>query len=167
MTSIVAMAGRHVHELMRFEQELFGAEAWSADAYRDELADQRHRRYVVAVDDEGTLVGWAGVRVLADEGEILTIGVVPAARRAGIGTLLLTTLVEEAGRRGARHVYLEVRPDNAAALRLYEREGFLAAGIRRGYYDNGRTDAVIMARSLTPAPPSMVDAVRSDAEVPE
>jgi ribosomal-protein-alanine N-acetyltransferase len=146
MSEIVPMTRAHVVEVMRYEHDMFGAESWSADAYREELADTRHRFYVAAVDDAGALVGWAGIRMLDKEAEILTVGVIPSARRDGLGTRLLTTLLDEARRRGVEDVFLDVRMDNLQAQRVYEREGFAALGTRRGYYDNGRTDSLTMVR---------------------
>lgn len=146
--TIVPMAVRHIDALMAYERDMFGTEAWSARGYRDELADTELRYYVAAEDDAGALLGWAGVYVIADSAEVLTVGVVPAARRHGIARLLLTRLLDEARRRGAREVFLEVRVDNTAALALYDREGFARVGRRRGYYDHGRVDAVVMRRAL-------------------
>jgi ribosomal-protein-alanine N-acetyltransferase len=144
MSEIVAMTRKHIAEVMRYEHDMFGAEAWSAGAYREELADKRHRYYVAAVDDAGALLGWAGIRMLDKEAEILTVGVVPTARRSGWGTRLLRTLLEEADRRGVEDVFLDVRMDNLQAQRIYEREGFAPLGVRHGYYDSGRTDALTM-----------------------
>lgn len=148
--ALVAMRPEHVAELMPFEQAMFGTEAWSADAYLEELADTRHRHYLAAVDQDGTLVGWAGVRVVAGDAEILTVGVVPVARRHGVGVRLLDALLDEARRRGATQAFLEVRVDNRPARRMYEREGFVRVGTRRGYYDAGRVDAVVMRLDLPP-----------------
>lgn len=145
---VVPMTRRHIDALLPFEQEMFGSEAWSADAYRDELADTRHRYYIAAVDERQALLGWAGVRVVADTAEILTVGVVPHARRQGIGARLLAMLVDEARRRGAIEAFLEVRVDNVGAQRLYEQSRFVQVGLRRGYYGGGRVDAVVMRRAL-------------------
>jgi ribosomal-protein-alanine N-acetyltransferase len=142
---IVPMTAAHIVQLMPYEKDMFGSESWSESAYREELADKRHRLYVAAVDSAGVLQAWAGVRVLSDAAEILTIGVIPTARKAGLGQRMLTTLLDEAKRRGAEEVFLDVRIDNDDAKRLYEREGFLPMGMRRGYYDNGRTDALTMS----------------------
>jgi [ribosomal protein S18]-alanine N-acetyltransferase len=73
---------------------------------------------------------------------------VPAARRRGIARLLLENLLTEARRRGAVEAFLEVRVDNAAARALYLREGFTQVGVRPGYYDGGRVDAVVMRSDL-------------------
>jgi ribosomal-protein-alanine N-acetyltransferase len=61
---------------------------------------------------------------------------------------MLRTLLGEATGRGAREAFLEVREDNVAARRLYETEGFAQVGRRRGYYDAGRVDAVVMRKEL-------------------
>ena len=84
----------------------------------------------------------------ADEAEILTVGVVPAARRRGIARELIAALLDTARARGARTAYLEVRIDNHPARTLYTSEGFVEVGVRRGYYEAGRTDAVVMSRDL-------------------
>ncbi|HEY7047001.1 MAG TPA: ribosomal protein S18-alanine N-acetyltransferase [Jatrophihabitantaceae bacterium] len=145
---VVPMTKAHIDALMPYEQEMFGPEAWTADGYRDELADKRNRYYLAAVDQDQALLGWAGVRVVADTAEILTVGVIPAARRHGIGARLLAMLLDEARRRGAVEAFLEVRVDNVGAQKLYERARFVQVGIRRGYYDGGRMDAVVMRRAL-------------------
>jgi ribosomal-protein-alanine N-acetyltransferase len=145
---IVPMSQAHIDELMPYEAELFGPEAWPASGYREELADRRHRWYVAALDEGGALVGWAGIRIIGTDAEVLTIGVIPTARRRKVATTLLAALMGEARGRGGRQVFLEVRVDNLPARRLYQREGFAELGIRRGYYDNGRVDAVMMGRAL-------------------
>jgi ribosomal-protein-alanine N-acetyltransferase len=146
--TLVPMTAAHIDALMPYEREMFGTEAWTVSGYRTELADAKHRYYVAAEDADGGLLGWAGVMVLADSAEILTVGVVPGARRRGIGRDLLAALLAEAVRRGAREAFLEVRVDNAGARSLYASEGFAEVGLRRGYYDGGRVDAVVMRREF-------------------
>ncbi|SHG02861.1 [SSU ribosomal protein S18P]-alanine acetyltransferase [Jatrophihabitans endophyticus] len=146
--TLVPMTRAHIDLLLPHEREMFGTEAWSASSYRAELADTRLRHYVAAEDATGALLGWGGVMVVAESAEILTVGTVPAARRRGVGRLLLTALLAEAVRRGATEVFLEVRVDNDAALALYDGEGFARLGVRRGYYDAGRVDAVTMRKEL-------------------
>jgi ribosomal-protein-alanine N-acetyltransferase len=145
---LVPMTDRHVTALMPYEREMFGTEAWSAASYRAELADPRSRYYLAAEDAAGRLLGWAGVLVAGDTADVLTVGVVPHARRAGIAKRLLADLLAEAGRRGAREAFLEVRVDNLAARELYRGAGFADVGLRRGYYAGGRVDAVTMRRAL-------------------
>lgn len=148
VVDVVPMRPEHIDALMPYEHEMFGSEAWSADGYRDELADTRHRHYLAAVDQDGALLGWAGIRIVADTAEVLTVGVIPAARRHGIGARLLAMLLDEARRRDVTEAFLEVRVDNTAAQKMYERSRFVRVGIRRGYYDGGRVDAVVMRKQL-------------------
>jgi [ribosomal protein S18]-alanine N-acetyltransferase len=146
--TIVAMRADHIDALMPYERDMFGSEAWTVNGYRAELADTRRRHYVAAEGPDGDLLGWAGVMVVSQTAEILTVGVVPEARRQGIATTLLADLIQAARARGAVEAFLEVRVDNAAAQGLYRREGFVEIGRRRGYYDGGRVDAVVMRREL-------------------
>ncbi len=149
--SLRPMVEADIERLMVHEDELFGTEAWSPDSYRAELADRRYRHYLVAERAWGQpaqLVGWAGVIVIAETAQILTIGVVTAEQGRGVGQTLLDELLAEARRRGATEIVLEVRIDNVAARRLYERNRFVPLRVRRGYYDLGRVDAVEMKREL-------------------
>jgi [ribosomal protein S18]-alanine N-acetyltransferase len=130
--------------LMPFEQQMFGPESWSRQGYLDELADTELRYYIVAETADHQLLGTAGLLTIGETAQILTVGVLPAARRRGVGRLLVRALVEEARRRRAEEVLLEVREDNEAARQLYESEGFTVLGRRRGYYEQGRVDAVTM-----------------------
>lgn len=144
---LVPMTGEHVTALMPHERDMFGTESWSRASYLAEISDPL-RRYVACEDDDGALLGWGGAMVIADTAEILTIGVVPAARRRGLARLMLAHLLGEVAGRGAREVFLEVRTDNLAAITLYESDGFVRVGTRRGYYDGGRVDAITMRRAF-------------------
>ena len=100
--------------------------------------------------------GFILMRAVADEAEILTLAVRPAARRAGEGLRLVRMGLEGAAELGATRVFLEVAEDNVAARALYARAGFVEAGRRRGYYagaDGGRRDALLLALDLPPALP--------------
>ena len=133
--------------VMRLEEELFAPDTWTAAMYRDELARTDTRHYLVAVDEAGTLVGYAGLIAYPEEAHIATIGVTASAQGQGIGALLLDTLLAEADTR-SRVVLLEVRADNEAAQGLYRRRGFTEIGRRRGYYQPSGTDAVVMSREV-------------------
>ncbi|MCW2539581.1 MAG: ribosomal-protein-alanine acetyltransferase [Frankiales bacterium] len=134
--------------LYPYEQQMFGSEAWSKLSYIEELADQDYRCYLVAEDADGQVLGDGGLMTIDGTAQIMTVGVVPLARRRGIGRLLVRGLVSEAVKRRAREVLLEVRDDNDAARTLYESEGFEVIGTRRGYYEHGRVDALVMRREL-------------------
>ena len=94
--------------------------------------------------------GLALARVAADEAELLTVGVLPRARRRGVGCALLRASGEEAARRGATRLFLEVAETNAPARALYAQAGLVEVGRRRRYYPNG-DDALVLALSLLTA----------------
>ena len=94
--------------------------------------------------------GFALVRVVAGEAELLSLAVDPARRRAGVGAALVEAVAAAAEAAGAAALHLEVAVDNLAAVALYEAAGFGRAGLRRGYYQraNRRADALVMTRVL-------------------
>jgi len=134
----------HIDEALSLEADLFGAEQWSAAMFWNELANGHH--YLAARDDDGALLGYAGLAVNPPEAWVQTIGVRRDVQRRGIGWALLEALLAEAGRRGAPTVLLEVAVNNVPAQRLYERYGFETVGVRRGYYQPSNTDALVMRR---------------------
>ena len=135
----------HVDEVLPLEADLFGAERWSPAMFWNELANGHH--YLVATDDDGTVLGYAGLMVVPpDEAWVQNIAVRRDAQRRGIGRLLLEALLAEADRRGARSTLLEVAADNGPAQRLYATYGFEPIGVRRGYYQPSNTDALVMRR---------------------
>ena len=91
-------------------------------------------------------VGYGGMMLAPDEGQITNIAVHPAYRRRGIGRALLLALLDEAARRKRGAVVLEVRVSNAAAIALYESLGFVCAGLRKGFYRKPVEDALVMVR---------------------
>jgi ribosomal-protein-alanine N-acetyltransferase len=94
-------------------------------------------------------VGFVIFRHAADEAEILSIGVVPGARRRGAGRALLAAAVEGAAAAGAAAIFLEVGEDNSAARVLYETAGFVPVGRRLNYYrraDRSRVAAIVMRK---------------------
>jgi ribosomal-protein-alanine N-acetyltransferase len=99
---------------------------------------------------EGGLVGYAFVSRYVDAWHVMNVAVAPDFRRRGIATILLERLFEVTEADPRRGYTLEVRVSNADAIRLYERLGFEARGIRRGYYTDNREDALIMWRESEP-----------------
>ena len=96
----------------------------------------------------GLVFGYGGIKTLGDSADIMTIGILPQARRTGLGRMLVKALLEEAGRRGARTVFLEVRESNAGARVLYTSEGFREVGRIRRYFHNPLEDAITMLKEL-------------------
>ncbi len=136
-----------IDQVMALEAELFPDDAWSRGMFWSELAGARHpgatRYYVVAALGD-RLVGYAGLSAIAGTGDVTTIGVTAGHRGTGLGARLLTELLRQATAFECHEVLLEVRVDNASAQRLYERFGFEPIGVRRGYYQPGNVDALVM-----------------------
>ena len=101
---------------------------------------------LLAIDDDGEPTGLALGRAAAGEAEILTLGVLPDARRRGAGRALVEALAAEARARGAGELFLEVADDNLAARALYLALGFAQVGRRPGYY--GPRDALVLRRAI-------------------
>ncbi len=135
--------------IMSLERASFPSDAWSESLMRAELSS-RHSWYVV-VEEAGRLTGYAGLRAPAGskDADIQTITIAGSARGHGRGRSLLRSLLEEAARRGAREVFLEVREDNAIARGLYESEGFVEIAHRPHYYQPDDVDAIVMRLELT------------------
>lgn len=128
---------------------------WSAGAFSRELCGERGIN-LVAQDESGMLCGFVFTALAADELEINTLAVAPQFRRRGIARRLLCAAAQEACRRGAASVHLEVRSKNRPALGLYSALGFEIRWIRKKYYSDDEDDAIIMSAdmvSLTPPLP--------------
>lgn len=148
--------------IMRLERDTFVEDAWPEDAMRREL-ESPHGYYLVAVDGEADastaapsasspIFGYAGLLAPAasGQGDIQTIAVAPERRGSGLGRALMLALVDEARRREAWQVFLEVRADNPVARSLYNSLGFAEIGVRPRYYRGG-IDAVLMRLDVPPA----------------
>ena len=98
-----------------------------------------------------TPIGFVLAQFVADEAEILSIGVAPDWQKKGVGRRLIDGLARALQRAEAKKVFLEVAADNDAALQLYSKAGFLGTGLRRGYYERpgaAPVDAVTLALRL-------------------
>jgi len=123
--------------LVALEQASFTTDHLSRRQYRHHLANPRGK-VVVAVDASG-LLGKALVffRRGSDIARLYSIAVAQTARGRGIGEALLAAAEREARSRGCRCLRLEVRQDNVAAMRLYERRGYRRFGAYHGFYEDG------------------------------
>lgn len=134
--------------VLELEHELFPEDAWSAGMFWSELAHARGpqatRRYIVAEDAAGRLVGYAGLAAAGDLADVQTIAAARDQWGTGLGARLLTDLLRAATAFECAEVLLEVRVDNTRAQKLYERFGFEPIGFRRGYYQPGNVDALVM-----------------------
>ena len=120
---------------------------WTPGNFRDSVA----AGYCCLIFScDGEMVGYAVLMQAADEAHLLNLSIAAAWQRQGYGSLLLQRVCEAVRGAGARLMILEVRPSNAAGIRLYERHGFQPAGRRRDYYpaQAGREDALVLSLAL-------------------
>ena len=142
---IVRMGEGHIDRVAELERICFPV-PWTRRMVAGELKNPVARYF--ALERESVCIGYAGMHLVAGEGYITNIAVDPSYRRAGLGRALLETLVECGRRRAADFLTLEVRQSNLTAQELYRSMGFAEAGVRRGYYDKPKEDAILMTRVL-------------------
>lgn len=149
--NLVACTETHAPAMAAAHAQAF-ATSWREDEFED-LLDGEGIYGFLATDD--TPLGVILCRIAADQVEVLTVGVVPAARRHGVGEALVTAAMGIARVRQVAQAFLEVAVDNDAAISLYERLGFRRSGKRLYYYDRGeagRVHALVMRLDLTSEP---------------
>ncbi len=130
------------------DKELFPYSPWSASQYKEEFsAPTRH--FVVALDNEQNIIGYAGVFAPgAAEADVLTVGVVPNYRGQGIARQLMALLTNWAHNQGSTAMMLEVKVDNIEAIGLYESLGYSKLNTRKDYFGPG-LDALVMRLELS------------------
>lgn len=134
------LRSEYIPQIAAIERDSF-ERPWSEQAFLPELADE-NAHYVVGVQD-GQVICYAGFHSVADEAHMTNVAVRRDMRGRGVGKLLMCELLDCARRLGLKHVTLEVRDGNEAAVRLYAGCGFKVEGVRRKYYNNMH-DALIM-----------------------
>lgn len=144
---IVPMTSAHLDEVADLERICFST-PWSRNMLAEEL-DNACSAFLVAFDPEdGSVVGYAGLLVIADEGYITNVAVRPESRRGGVAGQLLDVFLNFAASNKLAFLTLEVRESNYAAIALYGSRGFRGAGRRRNYYEHPKEDAIIMTREF-------------------
>lgn len=121
---------------------------WSAGIFRDCLLAGYTS---VVLEQDAELIGYAVMSVAAGEAHLLNICLAEHVRRQGIARRLLRHMLDLAMQAGAERLFLEVRPSNKDALRLYRAAGFRVVDVRRGYYraPGGNEDAVVLVYHMT------------------
>jgi ribosomal-protein-alanine N-acetyltransferase len=143
---IRSMQDVDIGQVLRIER-LSYAFPWTEGIFRDCL----RVNYTCRVAEIGVVtVGYGILSVAAGEAHLLNLCVADAYRCRGIGRRLLVHLLLAAGEAGAREAFLEARPSNTSAIRLYQSLGFTQIGMRRGYYQavDGREDAIVLKRRI-------------------
>jgi ribosomal-protein-alanine acetyltransferase len=141
------MTGAHLDAVLPIEDDVYPF-PWTRGNFQDSLR-AGYSAWLLR-DGDGTLVAYSIVMQAFDEAHLLNLSVARRAQQRGFGWCMLDWCAQQARDRGARTMLLEVRPSNPAAIRLYDRYGFVHIGVRRGYYPalDGREDAIVMRVAL-------------------
>ena len=139
---IVPMTADRLFQVAALERVCFPADPWSPELFLAAL-DNPGCAILLAEGEDGSILGYAVLSVVLDEGSLDNIAVAPEHRRQGVGDALLSTLIGF-GRDNLSTLTLEVRASNAPAAALYEKHGFTAVGRRKNYYNAPKEDAILM-----------------------
>lgn len=143
MLVVREMTPADLEQVWEIEKELFSV-PWTKEGFLTYLL-KPEALFLVAEEKE-EILGYCGILMVLDEGDITNVAVKPSRQREGVGRLLLQSLILLTGERGIHQIHLEVRQSNAKALRLYEREGFIRDGLRKNYYTDPTENAILMTR---------------------
>ena len=138
---LIPMERAHLPQAAELERQCF-SDPWTEAQLAGEL-DNELLSLSAAVGEDGTVLGYAEVRVILDEGTLERIAVAPRYRRQGIAEALLDAYIQY-GREHLAFLTLEVRAGNAPAIALYEKLGFREVGRRKNYYRAEHEDALLM-----------------------
>ena len=128
--------------IVQIEEACF-TDPWSKQGFIDSLHETSAHLLVIEDESEG-IVGYACLYQVVDEGEIVNVAIDPKHRQKGYGAKLVDALIQLGRELGAERFFLEVRKSNEAGQALYGSLGFAACGVRKGFYENPKEDAVLM-----------------------
>ena len=127
-----------LNKIVALHKQCFPDKPWS----ESDFMELKKSGCEIVASDNGFIV-W---RVVADQAEIITIGVAPDARRSGIAESMILLMEQELKKQSIVNIFLEVSEVNYPAKKLYEKLGFTVVGKRPKYYDG--IDAIIMSKAL-------------------
>ena len=130
--------------LSEIEKEVFGRNAWTENDFMETAAIEYAYYLVAEESDSGRIVGICGYRDMCGEADITNVCIIPGMRRKGIAEAMLRQLMDYGLDNGVNDFTLEVRARNRAAIELYKKLGFTSEGVRPGFYEYPKDDALIM-----------------------
>lgn len=131
-----------ITDIVKIEEACF-SQPWSENSLKESFLNGTQ---FIFVQENSKKVGYAGINIVADEGYITNIGVLPDCRNRGIATLIMSEIIRIALKKELSFVSLEVRKSNEKAIRLYDKFGFSQEGIRKKFYTHPTEDALIFTR---------------------
>ena len=127
-----------------FEVELACfSDPWTLQGFKDSLKESSARLMIIETEEKD-IAGYACLYQVMDEGEIVNVAIDPKYRQKGYGAKIVRGLILLGQQLGAERFFLEVREGNVAGRALYTSLGFVQCGIRKGFYENPKEDAVLM-----------------------
>lgn len=132
-----------LEQVMPIENENF-SKPWTETGYFTYLI--RNDAMFLVAEIKGQIVGYCGVLLVIDEGDITNVSVAKSMQGKGIGKKLIEELILKTKKEGVTTLHLEVRPSNEVAIALYKRAGFEEVGLRKNYYEDPTEDALLMTR---------------------
>jgi ribosomal-protein-alanine acetyltransferase len=143
--SVCPLTADQLEAVAQLEENVLSG--WDRTAVVEEM--ERPGSISLAASEEGLLIGWCTARYFEDEAELLKIAVLPACRRLGCGTRLMSELQRRLQGLGGERIYLEVRSENEAAVSFYCRLGFTPAARRISYYSRPTDDALVLRKLIS------------------
>lgn len=139
---IRSMTETDLEVVLSIEESCF-SDAWTKQNFLDSL-NEKTAHLLVIESESGDIAGYACLYQVLDEGEIVNVAIDPNCRQKGFGAALVNGLMNLGRELGAERFFLEVRKGNVAGRALYTSLGFVECGIRKGFYENPKEDAVLM-----------------------
>jgi len=117
---------------------------WTLDSFYYEVHENQYAHYVLAIDEDDSIIGFCGMWMVVDAAQITNVAVIESARGRGIGEELMREAIRIAQQNEMEIMSLEVRVTNTVAQNLYRKLDFQDGGLRKGYYTDNGEDALVM-----------------------
>lgn len=140
---VLPMTHAHLEQVHEIELRCFST-PWTMGMLQQEVENPHIAHYLVLMDEQDAVLAYAGFWKIDNEGHITNIAVRPDFQGQGYGRRLFNALLALAAQQGITRMTMEVRASNQAAQQLYIKTGFMPVGVRKGYYQTPREDAIIM-----------------------
>ena len=134
-------------EILAIEQASF-KNPWSQESLASELSDPLTNTIIVKTSPYTFIYGYSCYKIIPPEAELLRIAISPKSRRRGTARALLDEMFKLLRFKKVTTVFLEVSETNQAAINLYKKSGFSVTGRRSGYYDQGKTAALLLQKEI-------------------
>ena len=143
---IVLLNEDYIYDLVELEKECF-SDPWSEAMFMGDLLSE-YTYYYGTFNEDGKLIGYIGMWMTVDGGEITNVAVHPEYRRKGIAFSLVENIVKICKVNNLEYINLEVRESNCKAISLYTKFGFEQVGLRKNYYKYPTENAILMTKTL-------------------